>query len=584
MRFLALGPLQTAALAVLTAGTVIALYFLKLRHRRVFVSSSILWRRVLDERQSHSLWEKLRKIISIVIAVTIALLIAMSLARPEMESLTGKNERVVVVLDTSPTMNTHTADGQTRWRHAVDRARVLLKTGGPTTEFRVVDTSGETSSAFTTDRGEARKLIEQMSPRSAEPQFPKVDGDSQVFFVSDGVALHDFPSFVKRVSVFEPAENVGITAFEIRSIPSTPLGYEAYLEVQNFGKPAAAGITISGTGGQRITRTVRLSRNEVFKEAFDLSGFGGGGVRATIQSKDDALSVDDVAFAYLPIKRRTRTLLVTRGNNSLETLLKLDNYVELLKTDPANYRESPNIDAYIFDRFAPPTPPLRPALIIGAPTAAWLRPANGEVRKPEITTWSENHPVMQYVSVHDVSIERAALIDPANLTVIVASKQTPLIVASEKPKWVMLTFDLDASDFPFHVGFPVFVENVLAWFNREQLALRGSPGNVKVPLAGAQIRTMDGKVIPSEHQLGKTVFQANEPGLYAATQDEARIHVAVNLANRAFSDVNRSVFKDDKLAAGPRYWLNRELWFYMLIAAVVLISAEWFTYHRRITL
>ena len=423
-----------------------------------------------------------------------------------------------------------------------------------------------------------------MSPRSAEPQFPKVDGDSQVFFVSDGVALHDFPSFVKRVSVFEPAENVGITAFEIRSIPSTPLGYEAYLEVQNFGKPAASGITISGTGGQRITRTVRLSRNEVFKEAFDLSGFGGGGVRATIQSKDDALSVDDVAFAYLPIKRRTRTLLVTRGNNSLETLLKLDNYVELLKTDPANYRESPNIDAYIFDRFAPPTPPLRPALIIGAPTAAWLRPANGEVRKPEITTWSENHPVMQYVSVHDVSIERAALIDPANLTVIVASKQTPLIVASEKPKWVMLTFDLDASDFPFHVGFPVFVENVLAWFNREQLALRGSPGNVEVPLAGAQIRTMDGKVIPSEHQLGKTVFQANEPGLYAATQDEARIHVAVNLANRAFSDVNRSVFKDDKLAAGPRYWLSRELWFYMLLAAVVLISVEWFTYHRRITL
>lgn len=584
MTFLALSPLQAALLAALTAGTIVALYFLKLRHRRVFVSSSILWRRVLDERQSHSLWEKLRKIISILVAVTIALLIAISLARPEIESLTGKNERVVIVLDTSPTMNTHTADGRTRWQHAVDRARALLDTGGPTTEFRIVDTSGETASAFTTDRGEARGLIEQMSPRSAEPQFPRVDGGSQVFFVSDGVALHDFPPFVRRVSVFEQAENVGITAFEIRSIPSTPLGYEAYLEVQNFGKPAEVGITISGTGGQRVTRTVRLPRNQIFKEAFDLSSFGGGGVRASIQSKDDALAIDDVAFAYLPVKRRTRTLLVTRGNNYLETLLKLDNYVELLKTDPANYRESTNIDAYIFDRFAPPTPPLRPALIIGAPTAAWLRPAIGEVRKPEITTWSEDHPVMQFVSVHDVSIERAARIDAANLTVIAASNQTPLIVASEKPKWVMLTFDLDASDFPFHVGFPVFVENVLAWFNREQLALRGSPGNVEVPLPGAQIRTIEGKTIPSEQQLGKTVFEANEPGLYAATQGDTRIHVAVNLSNRAFSDVNRSLFKDDKLAAGSRYWLSRELWFYMLLAAVALISVEWFTYHRRITL
>ena len=65
MTFLALTPLQDALLATMTAATIIALYFLKLRHRRVFVSSSILWRRVLDERQSHSLWEKLRKIISI---------------------------------------------------------------------------------------------------------------------------------------------------------------------------------------------------------------------------------------------------------------------------------------------------------------------------------------------------------------------------------------------------------------------------------------------------------------------------------------------------------------------------------------
>ena len=90
MTFLALTPLQIALLALLTSGSIIALYFLKLRHRRVVVSSSILWRRVLDERQSHSLWEKLRRIISIMIAVTIALLIAFSLARPEIESLTGK--------------------------------------------------------------------------------------------------------------------------------------------------------------------------------------------------------------------------------------------------------------------------------------------------------------------------------------------------------------------------------------------------------------------------------------------------------------------------------------------------------------
>src|SRR5262245_1578930 len=585
MTFLALTPIQAALLAVLTAGTIIALYFLKLRHRRVVISSSILWRRVLDERQSHSLWEKLRRIISIAVAVTIALLIALSLARPEIESLTGKNERIAIVMDTSPTMNTLTSDGRTRWQHAVERAKALLDSGGATTEFRIIDTSGVAASAFTTDRNEVRKLIDQMSPKTSDPEFPKVDGrDSQVYFVSDGVTLHSTPSFVRRVSVFETANNVGITAFEVRSIPSTPLGYEAYLEAQNFGQPAEVGITLSGTGGQRINRTVKLGTEEIYKDVFDLSQFSGGGIRATVQSKDDALPLDDVAFAYLPIKRQTRTLLVTRGNNFLETLLKLDTYVDLSVTDPASYRESPGIDAYIFDRFAPPTPPTRPALIIGAPTAPWLKTVTGEVMKPEITTWSDDHPVMQFVSVHDVSIERAARIDAENLTVVAASKQTPLIVASEKPKWVMLTFDLQSSDFAFHVGFPVFIENVLSWFSREQLALKRYPGIVDVPLADAQIRTIDGKTIPSDQQLGKTVFQTGEPGLYAATQGDERVHVAVNLANPTFSDVNRSVFKTDRAAAAQHYWLRRELWFYMLIAAALLIAIEWFTYHRRITL
>jgi Ca-activated chloride channel homolog len=585
MNFLALTPIQTALLAVTTIAIIVALYLLKLRHRRIFIPSSILWRRVLDERQSHSLWEKLRRIVSIVVAATIALLIAMALARPEIESLTGKNERVVIVLDTSPTMNTQTSDGSTRWKHAVENAKSLLDSGGPTTEFRVLDTSGATASAFTTDRNEARSLIDSMSPRSADPQFPQVDGrNSQVYFVSDGVAIHGTPNFVKRISVFEQANNVGITAFEIRSIPSTPLGYEAYLEVQNFGRPTEAGITINGPGGQRISRTVRLGTEETFKEAFDLSQFAGGPIKAAVQSRDDALPLDDVAFAYLPTQRKTRTLLVTKGNQYLEAALKLNNYVDLSIVDPANYRESPNIDAYIFDRFAPAMAPSRPALIFGTPGASWLKPATGEVQKPEITTWSEDHPIMQFVSVHDVAIERAAQINAENLTVVAASKQTPLIVVSDKPKWVMLTFDLQSSDFALHVGFPIFVENVLAWFNRDQLALKRSPGLIEVPLQNAQIRTIEGKSVPAEQQLGKTVFVTNDPGLYAGTQGDTRVHVAVNLANPAFSDVNRSVFKTDRSAATTTLWLRRELWFYMLVAAMMLITVEWFTYHRRITL
>lgn len=584
MTFLALTPLEAILLAVLTAGTIIGLYFLKLRHRRVFLSSSLVWRRVLDEQVAFSFWERLRKIISIAVAVTIGLLIALSIARPRIEWLTGKTQRIVIVLDTSPSMNARTADGSTRWQHATEQARALVDNAGMA-EFRIADTSGKTASPFTADRAEARKLIDEISPEGAELRFPNVDSrDSTVYFVSDGVSLDDLPSFVNRISVFEPATNVAITAFEVRPVPSNALAYEAYLEIQNHGPAAEVALTVSGTDKDRIARTLRLAREESFKEVFDLSAFEGGSIQASILTKDDALPIDDVAFAYLPVQRKIRTLLVTRGNHYLETLLRQDRHVELMKVDPRNYREAVDIDAYVFDRFAPSTAPPKPALIIGAPAASWLSKSQGLVQKPEITTWLENHPIMQYVSVHDVSIERAARIDPGNLMVIAASNQTPLIVASEKPRWVMLTFDLDSSDFPLHAGFPVFIENVLSWFNGEQLALRRPLGNVAVPLANAQVLTADGKTIPSEQQLGSTVFHASQPGLYTAVQGDTRAHVAVNLVNPNLSNVNQSTLKASIAVVQPRAWFGNELWFYMLLAAIALISVEWFTYHRRITL
>src|SRR5678815_1830155 len=104
MRFLAFSGLQASLLALITAGAIVALYFLKLRHRRMVVASSLLWSRVLDERQSQSLWEKLRRLISILVAVLIGLLIALAVARPEMHWLTGGGDRTLLVMDTSPSM------------------------------------------------------------------------------------------------------------------------------------------------------------------------------------------------------------------------------------------------------------------------------------------------------------------------------------------------------------------------------------------------------------------------------------------------------------------------------------------------
>jgi hypothetical protein len=208
----------------------------------------------------------------------------------------------------------------------------------------------------------------------------------------------------------------------------------------------------------------------------------------------------------------------------------------------------------------------------------------GTVSKPAFDSRMENHPVMKHVAVSDVTVESATKIDPANLTVLAASAEAPLIVASERPQWVMTTFATDASDFAYHAGFPVFIDNAMAWFGRDRLALRRMPGAVDIPIANAQVRKMDGSSVPSRESLDGTVFDAPDAGLYVASQGDVSQYVAVNFANRQYSDINNSHVRDSKTSQAAAPLLRRELWYYMLFAAMILIGAEWFTYHRRMTL
>jgi hypothetical protein len=583
MTFLALSPFEAALLAGITIGTIVALYFLKLRHRRIVVSSSLLWRRVLEAQTLYSRRERIRTIVSIVVASAIALLMALSVGRPQIGSLTGKTRRIVIVLDSSPSMSTRTTDGGTRWQRAVQRAHALIDGADPAAEFSVIDTSGNVAFPFTS-RSEARALIDTIAPAAAAGRFPHVDSSSStVYFVSDGVSIRDVPAFAESLSVFEPAQNIAITAFEVRPVPADPLEYEAYLEVHNYGSTTELELSLSGGGQDQMHRSVRLNANETLKEVFDLSGTSEGSIQARVHADNDALPTDDVAFAWVPVQRRTRVLLVAQGESHLKTLLQLDRHVDLQVADPRNYREQPGIDAYVFDRFAPSSPPSRPALVIGAPAAPWLKASQGVVSKPQITAWSESHPIMRFVSLHDISIQRATRIDPGTATVVAGSQQAPLIVVSDAPRWVMLTFDLSASDFSLQAGFPVFIENVLAWLNGESLAVRRQPGIVVVPLENAEIRTSDGRAMPSQRDFGNTVVRISEPGLYTAARGDTTVHVAVQLASPALSNVNASIFKDGTRSMPGQSRVHRELWFFMLIGAVVLLSLEWLTYHRRIT-
>ena len=618
MSFLSLSPAMAGLLLAATTASVIVLYWLKPPPKRVVVPSSLLWSRLLREKKKKTFLDRLRWWISLMIAIAIGLSVATALGRPEIGSGDNEIRDITVVIDNSATMATRSSDGYTRWQHAVAKARELLGRGSGSGKFLVVDTAGQAPPIEASDRGSALDILDGLSVSlGGESQFPMLPpSDGELYFISDGVMVDEIMPEATVVSVFEEAANVGITAFEIRSVPASPLEYQAFLEVTNASlQPKDVSIQLSGlraqknedesdaqSGGGLLTQqdSITLQPGESQAREFSLSSFNRGPVKVTVTGDADAFPVDDEAFSFLPVRNPTIVVLVSPGSVYLESLLLIEPRVMLDFKTPQEYADGVPADMYIFDRFAPITPPPAPALLFLPPDVPWLTPILEIINSPEVDDWDATHPLLDFVSLQDLRVDRAARVSPlvssdgsgGLVDIIVGSPNAPLIIATENPqKVIRVSFALEDSNLPLQPGFPIFISNALSWMMDEQTALTSIPGRVEVPLPAASVRDLEGNEATTWPLADRTVFVADEPGLYTATRGPRRLRVAVNLANRERSGVNATSFGPNEQtgsisqSAGvvqPSGW-GDELWVLLLTIAAMLVIAEWFTYHRRLT-
>ncbi len=210
---------------------------LKVRPRRVLIPSLLLWGRVLNDPRELTLWERIRRAVSLAITAAIAVALALALARPSraLGATDVAPGRLVIVLDSSWSMLARTRNGETRWHRAIVEARRLAaaSSGGGVALATTADGLVE---GPTTDLALIEAALDRVAPQGAGADaWPRVAGAEVVYFITDGsVARPRDPGVVVR-SVFEPAANVAITAFDIRPSLGAGAAGHAYLEIANFG-------------------------------------------------------------------------------------------------------------------------------------------------------------------------------------------------------------------------------------------------------------------------------------------------------------------------------------------------------------
>lgn len=581
MSFGALGIWQGWLLAAGAIAAAAALFFVKVRPPRVTVASLLLWRRVLDDPRERTLWERIRRAVSLAITVLVALALMLAALRLERPAARGGSaaDRTHIVIDTSWSMLARTGSGESRWDRGVARARqIAASAGGPVS---LATTSDGIVVAATTDRAIVDAALSRLAPSGGDAEPWLAPGAASVHYISDGATPRGLPRGVFVHSVFESAANVGITAFDVRPALTGRHAAEAYLEVANFA-PAAQPVRVSVRRGTTalLEREVQMSPGERLRHAFPVPRGGEDLLSATVAAEANALELDDRADAWIARPGALTIALVGEDVAWLAPLFEEDPAVRVSRVRPSDYRNGgERFDVLVFDRWEPPDPPAAPALYFAPPSAR-----GGEESRPRWETGGR-HPVVRGVDPFTLGITKARSYARPDLTPIARSARgTPLVYVQEGPEHrrVVVTFGPDESNLTAVPAFPVLVGNALEWLAGPLATGGRRPGPAAFTGRVDAIEPPEGGELRLARLGGVTSALLRSPGLYRIRAGSATATVPVTISDPQVSDLTRTALPSGAapVAQGRS---TRPWWIYLAVAAFVLVLLEWWTWVRRIT-
>jgi hypothetical protein len=461
---------------------------------------------------------------------------------------------------------------------------------------------------------------------------PPTAAEARVRAASKDLAAVDLSGIdVRYVPVGRAKENVGIVGFAARRFVTNREELEVFVELQNFGaQPARRQLAIYSGDTAMDLQTIELAPGQRLRRIYKSAG-NDARLRASLRpprdqsdgAGSDPFPLDDEAFALLTERKRQKVLLVVperavvRDDGSTDSeasslylegaMLALKDLLDADKITPAEYDANPaqasGYDAVIFDEHTPAAPPAAHAIYFhptaeGSPVAV-----RGELERPRVTETAEEHPVMRWVQMSDVNVDRSHVftVDRTRGEAALAiSVRDPIVVARNAggKKAVVVGFALAGTDLTLRVAFPLLLVNTLDWFagsSTELITTYTTGQRQRVPLDGAPdvreatVTGPDGTTRPAPVVDGVATFYADQVGFYAlAAPGVAGLELAANLSSpgeSAIAPVTRLALGEKELAAPEAFAVTRTrtLWAYLVLAALLLLVVEWVTYHRRIT-
>ena len=501
---------------------IVALYILRLRRRREPVSTLMFWEELFKERQTTSLFQRLKHLLSLLLQLLFLMLLVFSIARPQFAFITKSARQLVLIIDQSASMNAIEEDTDGRTRLEVAKERALRSVDGLRFMDEMTVISSHTQPVihipFTNHQKSLREAIHAIQPTdistNLEPAYDLAHAIAQTKPNPEIVIFSDFQSIsegllaklkskteqvgdtekpdpeIKRhlIQIGKASDNVGITQFRVRKSLVNAFDYQTLLRVVNASE-AEKKFNVELYFNENLfdVRPYTLAPGESKSEIFSNFAFEGGKLKAVLDIQDPLIS-DNIAYATLPKRDLIPVLLVTAENPFLQKALAVDEQIQLTVLTPTEYETDvlPNgansqvTKAYqvvIFDRYSPPSLGDGNYMFIYPPAVDASETATSELKwnigaaleTPIITDWERTHPILQHVHLENVQIGTAYQVTPPSTAQVLArSFESPVLFIDVKPnrKIVFAAINILESDLPLRIAFPVIIANTIQWFQQ----------------------------------------------------------------------------------------------------------------------
>ena len=621
---------------------IVLLYFLRLKRRPLTVSTLMFWQRAMQESGRRAFFQKFRHLFSLLLHLLIFLLLLGALARPIFDRGILEGSATVLILDTRARMQAIEPGGHTRFETARQLAQDYARQAGGAREFALLTLGAAPTVAvpFTGDEKLLLDSLARIAPTDASGDITSAvaladsllaarKGSHRIVLLTAGESRDantpvraqmprrtgmsasrppPAPGELITHAVGTSLDNVAITRFATRPLPSNPETSEVLLETQNFGRaPARTDVELAFDGRPLEVKPLTLAPGERRLDVFTSVPRPALSARGWLTAKlsaNDALPLDNIAYATLPPPRLNRVLLVSKGNTFLEKLLGVDASVKFQFVAPEAYQPamSGKFEAVILDGIIPADFDLDKSagnfLFLDATPFAGK---GASLDQPIVTDVDASHPATRLVSLQNVTIlhakplELPAAHDGWTFTAPLRSAGHPLLITGGRGRQrvAALAFDVLESDLPLRVAFPLLIHGTVQWLAGERadslpvltagevFQIPGGKTVVPMPLT-----TPSGSRAPELQAAVTGFFQPLRNGFYQVTGDGPARWIAVNTFSAAESDLRRSGESNAPAVTQPmsaNVFYGWPPWQWLTLAAVVLIVTEWWLFHRRKT-